>query len=173
VITSEVRHTDGTLETLADQVQFLVEEAEERRRLREQLSELATDLNPIATQGLHSITRALAAAELRGYLDMARGGIGVVDRIAGSFDAEDFEALGNNAVLILETVKEMTQPEIMLMLRSTFHHVGATEPPTTTPSLFALWRAFRQPDVRRGLARLIVFLKGLGQSEMKIGKEAR
>ena len=41
---------------------------------------------------------------------------GVVDRIVTGFSEEDVEALGDNVVLILQTVKEMTQPEIMAIL---------------------------------------------------------
>ena len=37
-----------------------------------------------------------------------------------TFSKEDVEALGDNIVLILETGKEMTQPEIMQMMQSTF-----------------------------------------------------
>ena len=78
------------------------------------------------------------------------------------FDEDDVAALGDNVVLILETVKEMTQPEVMTMLQRTAHVVN--EPgtaPTEPPSLFALLREMREPEVRLGLARLLDVLRSL------------
>lgn len=167
---------DRQLETLTRQVQVLVEEAEERRRLRESYTDLMHDLNPIASQSMASVTRIMAEAEERGYLDFAKSGIGVVDRVVTNFTEEDVEALGDNVVLILETVKEMTQPEIMTMLRTTLHEVGEVEEDEVPPSVFALLRQMREPEVRRGLARLIALLRSMGsvnQKDLKQRKEAR
>jgi hypothetical protein len=73
-----------------------------------------------------------------------------------SFGPDDLEALGDNVVLILETVKEMTQPEIMTMLRRTAHLVGEhPDEPAEPPSVLALARELRDPEVRRGLARVL------------------
>jgi uncharacterized protein YjgD (DUF1641 family) len=167
---------DTRLEVLAQQVQYLVDEAEERQRLKETYSELMHDLNPIAAQGMDTVTRAMTAAEERGYIDFAKSGLGVVDRVVTNFSEEDVEALGDNVVLILETVKEMTQPEIMQMMRATLHEVGEVEEDAVPPSVFALLRQMREPEVRRGLARLIALLRSMGsvnQTDLQIGKEAR
>lgn len=164
-MTIETQLRDTRVDALVDQVQFLVDEAEERRRVRETLTELTHDLSPIAGQGMESLARVLTEAEHRGYAGFARSGLGVVDRVVGSFDEDDVEALGDNIVLILETVKEMTQPEIMQMMRSTFHGVSEIEEPAGPPSIFQLLRQMREPQVRLGLARLIVVLRSLGNSQ--------
>lgn len=164
------------IEVLSEQVRFLVEDAEERRRMRDTATDLIHDLGPIASQGMDSITQIMTDAEKRGYIDFARSGLGVVNRVVTSFTEEDVEALGDNIVLILETVKEMTQPEIMTMLRSTFHEVGEVEESEIPPSAFALLRQMREPEVRRGLARLITVLRTMGSAQMngsEQGKEAR
>jgi uncharacterized protein YjgD (DUF1641 family) len=174
--TVEALQVDTRLEVLAEQVQFLVEEAKERQRLKETYSDLIHDLNPIAAQGMESVTRAMTVAEERGYVDFARSGMGVVDRVVMNFTEEDVEALGDNVVLILETVKEMTQPEIMQMMRATLHEVGEVEEDTVPPSVFALLRQMREPEVRRGLARLIALLRSMGsvnQTDLNRGKETR
>lgn len=157
---------DSLLTELTEKVQFLVAEAEERRQLRETLSELTGDLSPIASQGLETLTKVMSQAESRGYADFARSGAGVLDRVVTSFSREDVEALGDNVVLILETVKEMTQPEVMSLLRSTLQNVHDTPEPEEPPSLLSLLGQMREPDVRRGLSRLLVFLKGLGEVQI-------
>ena len=174
-MTTETLGADARLSDLAESVRFLVEEAEERRRMRQVLSDLTGDLSPIASQGFETVTRAMSEVESRGYADFARSGLGVVDRIVTSFDTDDVEALGDNIVLILETIKEMTQPEVMSLLRSTLQNVHEAEEPSQPPSLMSLLGQMREPEVRRGLYRLLVFLRSLGDvqitSEQK-GKEA-
>jgi uncharacterized protein YjgD (DUF1641 family) len=167
---------DDRLDVLSRQVQLLVDDAEERRANRQMFSDLAADLNPIASQGMGSITKAMTEAERRGYLEFARSGAGVVDRIVTSFTEDDIEALGDNVVLILETVKEMTQPELMQMMRSTLHSVQETEESVDPPNLLALLRQLREPEVRRGLARMISLLRGVGATDndnFGKGKEAQ
>ena len=153
---------DSRLDQMAQQIRFLVEEAEERRQLSRAYSELMGDLSPVASQGMASLSRVLAEADARGYVGFARGGMAVVDRVVTSFDEEDIAALGDNIVLILDTVKEMTQPEVMQMLRSTVRHVQAVDEPSEPPSVFDLIRQLRTVEARRGLQRLIVALRSLG-----------
>lgn len=162
----ESQPTDPRLETIYEQVQFLVDEAEQQRRTRSAVSELTKDLSPIAAQGFETVTRVMTEAETRGYTGFARSSIGVVDRVVTSFSEEDVEALGDNIVLILETVKEMTQPEVMSLLRSTLQNVHDTLEPDEPPSVLSLLGQMREPEVRRGLARLIVFLRGLGNVQI-------
>jgi len=147
--------------------------AERRRdRSREMLDDLIHDVGPIAQQGMAIATRTLATAQDRGYVDFVQGGLGVVDRVVTAFDRNDLEALGDNVVLILETVKEMTQPEIMTMLRRTAHLVNETPgAPSEPPSALGLLGQLRDRDVRRGLDRLLRVLRSLGQESTT--KEAR
>jgi Uncharacterized conserved protein len=67
-------------------------------------------------------------------------------------------------VLILNTVKEMTQPEVMSLLNRAAVEMQEIEeaPLGNPPSMFALLRAMREPEVRRGLARALVVMRSLG-----------
>ncbi len=127
------------------------------------LTELAGDASELAGPAFQAATDRLAELEGKGYFDFMRSGAGVVDRIVTTYTEEDVEALGDNIVLILDTVKEMTQPEVMTMLRRTFHSVGDTEPGEQPPSTFALLRQMRDPQVRRGLSRLLMMLRSVGE----------
>jgi uncharacterized protein YjgD (DUF1641 family) len=85
--------------------------------------------------------------------------------VVTAFTEEDVEALGDNIVLILQTVREMTQPEVMQMLQRTFTSVQDDEhvEPTEPPGAFALLREMRKPEVRRGLSRALHMLSSLGE----------
>jgi uncharacterized protein YjgD (DUF1641 family) len=103
--------------------------------------------------------------ERRGYFAFARGGIGILDRIITSFDEDDVNALGDNIVLILQTVKEMTQPEVMRMLQNTAGAMRDVEIPDDV-SLFRLLRDMRDPAVKRGLSRMLGVLRSLDPAAM-------
>lgn len=126
----------------------------------ESLAELSDELARISGGAMGMLTERLAELQAAGYLDFARSGVGVVDRVVRSFSEDDVDALGDNIVLILETVKEMTQPEVMTMLRRTVSELPP--PPAEPPSLLTLLKDLRTPEVRRGLSRLTSLLRSLG-----------
>lgn len=126
------------------------------------MRELVADVVPLAPGGMQSATQSLAELEHRGYFTFAKEGLGVVDRVVSSYDEADIRALADNVVLIVDTVKEMTQPEVLGMLSRTVHSMEETE--ETPPSLFKLAGQLRDPEVKRGLSRLMSLLKSMGQS---------
>lgn len=165
--TRELEEIDVTLEDLARMLRTLLSSLptlEASLRQLESLAELGRDVAPLSTLAVGALTDRLQTLEDRGYFDFARAGAGVVDRVVTSFTEEDVEALGDNVVLILNTVKEMTQPEVMLFLRRTISTVQAQEEsPVEPPSMLGLLREMRDPEVRRGLARLLNMLRSMGE----------
>ncbi len=205
------------LERIETRLEVLVEEAQRQGRLRDSVSELASDLAPVGLEAMgaaarwletvdggellptletllrslsdleramrairpmlelvetvselgkpamESMTRSLATLDGRGYFDFARSGVRVVDRVVTGFDEADIEALGDNVVLILETLRDMTQPEVMQMLRRTLASAGGDEI-ADPPGLLGLMRLMRKPETRRGLARMINALDSLGMN---------
>jgi uncharacterized protein YjgD (DUF1641 family) len=160
--TTTVPDVQPQLDRMSAQLDELTAELRRQREQREMWQSLIGDLQPISHQGLDTLTRTLGELDQRGYTGFARSSLGVVDRVVSSFTEADVEALGDNVVLILQTVKEMTQPEVMSMLQRTaagMHDDVDGGPP---PSALALARELRDPDVRRGLARLLAMLRSLG-----------
>jgi len=128
--------------------------------------EFVDDVSGLSDQAFVRLLQLLEVYEERGYFRFAKAGLGVVDRVVTNFSEEDVVALGDNVVLILETVKEMTQPEIMAvlyrMIEAVQHQqeVIAAEP-EQPPSMWALARQLRDPEVRRGMARALNTLKAV------------
>jgi uncharacterized protein YjgD (DUF1641 family) len=97
--------------------------------------------------------------EQQGYFAFARGSWRIVERIVTEFSEEDVNALGDNIVTILTTVKSLTQPEIMAL---TNRALGVLQTPEEqTPSLWVLLKDLSDPKVRRGLGRLIKMMRVL------------
>jgi uncharacterized protein YjgD (DUF1641 family) len=70
----------------------------------------------------------------------------------------------DNVVLILETVKQMTQPEIMHLLQRTARIAQEGDEPHKV-SLFRLLREMRDPEVKLGMHRALGLLRGLGSTD--------
>jgi uncharacterized protein YjgD (DUF1641 family) len=128
----------------------------------ESLSELARDVTPLTHQMVLGAMESLDRFERRGYFAFAQGGLEVLDRVVTSFSQEDVRQLGDNIVLILNTVKEMTQPEIMQLLARTAHSVREAEPEEIGLLRF-MWR-MRDPQVRRGLSRVLAALRSMSDA---------
>ena len=207
---------EAKLDRLTEHVEFLADHAREEARRREMVSELISDMSPIAAQAMSTITEeldstdldmasvirlvkrfaesaeildatlaqlqsahglvedimpltgdgfakvisSLAVLEERGYFTFAKEGLGVLDRVVATYDEEDIRALGDNIVVILDTVKQMTQPEVMKMLSRTVDSIEGVD--TEPASLFKLARQMRDPEIKRGLARLLGMLRTMG-----------
>lgn len=138
----------------------------------ESAAELASTLAPLLAPTMESTTARLADLHERGYFEFVDSSLGVVDRVVTSFDRDDIDALGDNIVLILQTVRDMTQPEVMTMLRRTFTSVTEEEPPTP-PGTLTLLKQLRDPDVRRGLAKVMNTLRSIGEESTGAPGEQR
>lgn len=138
------------------------------------LGELADDAMPLTSDVMVLATDQLGLMQQKGYFEFARAGLGVVDRVVAGFSEQDVEALGDNVVTILNTVKEITQPEMLVLLqrmidalqRQQYVIENETAQP---PSVWALLKKMRDPDVRRGINRA---LTTLGSVTAETGPEA-
>jgi uncharacterized protein YjgD (DUF1641 family) len=165
-MTRELANTDLDMATVVRLLKRLAESAETLDAALQQLQSahgLIEDITPLTGHAFVTLTERLSDLERRGYFSFARESLGVVDRVVTTYDEEDIRALGDNIVLILDTVRQMTQPEVMTMLRRTVDSMEETDVEST--SLFQLARQMRDPEVKRGLARLLGMLRTMGTDQ--------
>jgi uncharacterized protein YjgD (DUF1641 family) len=113
-----------------------------------------------------SLTGVLQDLDDKGYFRFAQGGVEIVDKVVTSFTEEDVAALGDNVVLILNTVKEMTQPEVMTLLqRTALTAQDVDQDFADSPSMLALLKQMRDPQTRRGLGRVMAMLRTVGAEQ--------
>ena len=162
----ETATVEERLDFLATQIGFIAEEVNAQRKARLQAAELLHDLSPVTGEVMAKATTVLGDLDAKGYLEFVSELLGVLDRVVTAFGPEDVKALGDNVVLILEAVKQMTQPEIMTMLRRTAVSAQNMEGEiATAPSTMGLLRELRDPEVRLGLARTLSVLRTMGAEE--------
>lgn len=143
------------LEALSNDVAFLVE----RQRKQQELIE---EFTPIVKDMMKTASGKLDALEKEGVLDFGKALLGVGQRIAKSYTAEDVNQLGDSVVSILDTVRAMTQPEV-LSAASEAAQVLQKADQTEPIGLVGMVRATRNDDVQRGMAVMMEVLKKVGQ----------
>ena len=133
--------------------------------------ELVDDAKSLASEAMEMATTRLEELDRKGYFTFMEAGLGVVDRVVTNFSEDDVNQLGDNVVLILETVKELTQPEIMAVLYRMIEAIDRQRlvmeaEPQDPPSLWQLAQKMRQPEVRLGLNRALTTLQVVSDVEM-------
>lgn len=128
----------------------------------ESFSELADTMMPLTDSAFAQAVDAFQLLEQKGYFLFAQGGMKIADNIVTSFSADDVKRLGDNIVLILNVIKDMTQPEIMTFVRNTLLVAEKEVEAPVQTSLPALISQMRDPNVRRGLALTMRVLRVVG-----------
>lgn len=129
-------------------------------------AEFVDDAAPMGADVMAMVTDRLAEAERKGYFTMATAAIGVADRVVTNFDEHDVELLGDNVVAMLEALREVTQPEMLAFLGRMIGAVQSEQAAVelesaAPPSLWALARQVRDPEIRRGMARALHTLRAV------------
>ncbi len=150
------------------------------RRIEETLErfesavEFIDDAGSLGEEAFAKALRELESLERRGYFAFVRAGYGVVDRVVTSYSEDDVEALGDNVVTILDTIKEITQPEMLALVQRMIdalqrQQTAIAQEAEEPPSMWALMRKMRDPDVRKGINRA---LNTLGSVSAETGPAA-
>ncbi|OFV83838.1 MAG: hypothetical protein A2W26_01845 [Acidobacteria bacterium RBG_16_64_8] len=128
----------------------------------ESMQDLAQTTGPLADSVVAKAADLLESAENKGYFAFTRGSARIVDNVVTHFGEEDLRLLGDNVVLILSVLKDMTQPQILDFLRSIISEGEAEVSRPVDASVRSLLRQMRDPDVRRGLALFMRLLRVVG-----------
>jgi len=128
--------------------------------------DLMKDAGPMANEMIIDGTRKLHEMEQKGYFDFLRESGRIIDNIVTSYSVEDVRLLADNVVAILDTVKNLTQPE---MLRSVdnavriFASIEMEEVPQY--SVFRLMREMSKPEMKKALGFFVTFMKNLSENK--------
>lgn len=131
----------------------------------ESMADLTRELGPLSNDVMLMVMTRLDEMERKGYFAFLQGGMEIMDQVVTNFTEEDVKQLGENVVLILETLKEMTQPEVMTLLSSSAHVMREDDVPENV-SMFAIIRQLNDPAVRRGLAKTLNVLRTVSESQV-------
>jgi uncharacterized protein YjgD (DUF1641 family) len=130
--------------------------------------DLVHDITPLSKDIFDELLNRLNTLERKGYFTFMRAAGTIVDNIVTHYSEEDVRRLGENIVLILDTVKEATQPEVIKSVQNAlaiYRDIDVTIPDKV--STFALVKQLFDPNVRRSLATGLSILVKVSENLQK------
>jgi uncharacterized protein YjgD (DUF1641 family) len=130
----------------------------------ESITDLLKDVGPMINEVGIDFTHKLHDFEQKGYFEFFKELANIMDNIISSYPPEEVRALADNIVTILDTVRNITQPDMLHAINnavSIFKNLDTNE---IQP--YSLWKVFREmntPEMKRGLGFIMTFLKNLSQ----------
>jgi tRNA 2-thiouridine synthesizing protein E len=153
------------IDALAGQVAYLVDR-------QHKTEELFAEMMPIAREVIRTTTAKFDELEKKGYFAFGGEVVKVAQRVVESYSPSDVRQLGDAVVGILDTVRAMTQPEVLAVMgeaSEVLHHADAAQP----IGLIGMVRATRSEDVQRGMAIVMELLKKVGKGAHAVGEKQR
>jgi uncharacterized protein YjgD (DUF1641 family) len=136
--------------------------------MMESVNDLAKDASPILHQmGLDGINM-MNQFEQKGYFDFLREAMKIMDNVVTHFTVEDVRLLAENIVTILETVKSLTQPDMLKAINSGLVVYKSIE--VEDIEEYSLWKAMKamnSKEMKRGLGFMITFLQNIAKETDK------
>ena len=124
--------------------------------------DFAHDAAPLSKAVFQSTLEQLNDLEHKGYFTFFKSALAVADRIVTAFTKEDIKQLGENIVLILNTVKQLTQPQMLTLVQNALNvYQNINVNPPENVSLWTLLKELQSPEVRRGILTGLTILKNL------------
>jgi uncharacterized protein YjgD (DUF1641 family) len=128
----------------------------------ESVYDLLQDLSPVAREVMIDFIKKLYELEKKGYFSFFTEVIKVMDNVVTHYNAEDVKQLADNIVLMLDTVRNVTQPDTLKALNNaviTYQKMDYDNIPQY--SIWKVMRELRTPEMKKGIGFLITFLKNL------------
>ncbi len=130
----------------------------------ESASDFLKDISPILHQmGLDGI-KMMHEFEQKGYIDFIKESGKIVDNIVTHFSVDDVRSLADSIVTIMETVKELTQPDMLKAINSglvVYKSIDVNDVPEY--SMFKAIKEMNSKEMKRGLGFMITFLKNISR----------
>ena len=124
------------------------------------------DVSPLVRESILDLMNKLDEFDRKGYFQFAKELQKAADNVVTSFTTKDVKHLSDNIVTILNTVKNLTQPDMLHAINnavSVYKNIDLTV--ENKVSLFSLLKELNSPETRRGMAVGLKFLKNLAAME--------
>lgn len=133
----------------------------------ESVTDLLKDAGPIINEVGIDFTHKLHEFEQKGYFEFFKELANIMDNIISSYPPEEVRALSDNIVTILDTVRNITQPDMLHAINNAVSIFKNLD--TNDLKEYSLWKVFREmntPEMKRGIGFMITFLKNLSKESI-------
>ncbi len=116
------------------------------------------------------VLETLDDLDRKGYFEFMKEAGKVVDTVVTSFSVEDVRLLRENVTSILNTVKTMTQPEMLSTMNNALGFYRKMDIVVDRDvSYREIFKEMRKPEVRRGIVFMLEFVKNMASPNGKTG----
>jgi uncharacterized protein YjgD (DUF1641 family) len=128
----------------------------------ESMVDLSKDLAPIAKQTGYDVIDKFTELDKKGYFEFFSEALKIIDNIVQHYSVEDVRMLADNIVTILDTFKNLTQPDMMKAMDNALNIFKNLD--TTNVPEYSIWKVMKElntPEMKRGLGFVLTFMKNL------------
>lgn len=130
----------------------------------ESAADFLKDASPIANEMIIDFIKKLNEFDQKGYFEFFAEAGSIIDNIVTHFSREDIRSLADNIVTIMETVKSLTQPEMLKSINNAVRIYGSLDMDSAPEySIWKLMREMNKPEMKRSLGFMVTFMKNLSQ----------
>ena len=147
-ILRNVRNINGVLDTFESTTDFL------------------KDASPIVNEMIIDLIKKLNEFDQKGYFEFLAEAGAIVDNVVTHFTRDDIRLLADNVVPMLETVKSLTQPEMLKSVNNAVKIFSRLEMEAAPEySVWKLIREMNKPEMKRAIGFMVSFMKNMSQPE--------
>ena len=129
--------------------------------------DLMQDVGPIVTEVIIDTIRKMDEMEKKGYFEFFNELTRAMDTVVSHYSGEDVKLLADNIVTIMDTLKNLTQPEMLLAMNNAVNVFQKLEMENIPEySLFKAMKEMRTPEMKKGIGFMISFLKNLSNDNI-------
>lgn len=134
----------------------------------ESARDFVNDASPLFRESIIDLMNSLDEFDRKGYMNFIKEFRGVADNVVTSFSEEDIKNLGDNVVTILNTIKNLTQPDMLHAINNAVSvYKNLDIEVEEKVSLLQLIKELNTPEVKKGLAFGLKFLKNIAETHNK------
>ncbi len=160
--------TDMSMDQKLDKILVTLEEMQKERLL---IKETWNEFSPIIKLAMDSASTYLEQWEEKGYFAFAKGLGTIVDEVLSNYNPEDVEQLAKSVVGILDTVRTLTQDDVLQIAgeaAEAIHSADSSKP----LGVRGIIKSGRDEDVRRGMGMMVEVLRHLGKGAKSVQRGA-
>jgi len=130
----------------------------------ESAKDFLKDASPLIREYIIDFMATLDEFDRKGYFEFFKEAQNIIDNVVTSFNKNDVKALGDNIVTILNTVKNLTQPDMLHAVNNAVSvYKNLDIEVSKEVSYLKMIKELNKPEVKRGIAFAIQFLKNISE----------
>ncbi|MBU1099543.1 MAG: DUF1641 domain-containing protein [Bacteroidetes bacterium] len=132
----------------------------------EGVRDFVNDFAPISKELTIDFMNKLDEFDRKGYFEFAKEFTKAIDNVVTSFTPGDVKALGENMVTIINTVKNLTQPDMLNAINNAVNVYNNLDIKVEeNVSTLALLKELNTPETKKAMSFALRFLKNLSQQQ--------